>query len=232
MEVFAIIVIFFSPLVLADSLFNEGDYFNAITEYKRAVYLKDNVNYALFKIGLSYEKRGKYDFAARYFGNLAYNGSQPEVVQHLAYNLVQLKKYRQALLVLEGENDSLSKRMRALVYGLSGNFNKADSLLNLMGYRSPHYPDNALLRYPSYIVPGFGLFLLGEYRRGVLSLIFTSASGYLTYYLFRRKRYPEGIVALNTLFFRFYFGNIENALKIKRQKKLHYYRSLLQQIYN
>lgn len=232
MEVFTLIMLLFSPLRFADSLFNEGDYYNAITEYKRAIYLNDSINYALFMIGLSYEKRGKYDFAARYFGNVVYHTAQKEAIYHLAGALIRLKKYNQALIVLEGQNDSISKTLYAVALGLSGKFGKADSLLEHLGIFVQKYPPDAWLKYPSYILPGFGLLLLKEYKRAALSFLFTTASGYLTYYLFKNKRYPEGVVVLNTLFVRFYFGSIQNAIAIKKRKIKSHYKALFQNIIN
>ncbi len=232
MEVFTLIMLLFSPLRFADSLFNEGDYFNAITEYKRAIYLNDSINYALFMIGLSYEKRGKYDFAARYFGSVVYNTIQKEAVYHLAGDLIRLRKYNQALIVLSGQNDSISKTLYAVALGLSGNFRKADSVLGHLGIFIQKYPPDAWLKYPSYILPGFGFLLLKEYKRAALSFLFTTASGYLTYYLFKNKRYPEGMVVLNTLFVRFYFGGVQNTVALKRQKIKSHYKALLQKIIN
>ncbi len=227
MALFTLILMFLSPIQLADSLYKEADYYNAITEYKRAVYLQDSVEYALYKIGLSYEKRRKYDFAAKYFGRLAYEKPSKEVSYHLALSLIYLKKYEDASLVLEGEKDKNLKMLFAVSEGLSGNFKEADSILYSMGIKPPPYPQPSLLRYPSYLIPGFGLFLIGEYKRAVLSLLFTSASGYLSYRLLKEKRYPEAIVFINTLFLRFYFGNIENALKIRKEKKKRFYSEIL-----
>lgn len=230
MEIFALIVFLISPLQLADSLFYEGDYFHAITEYKRAVYLNDSVQYALFRIGLSYERRGKYDFAAKYFGDLAIDVSTPEVIHHLAFNLVKMKRYREALLVLQDEKDSVSLLLYAITKGLMGHFHEADSGLIDLGYRPLEVPSISLVRYPSYFIPGAGLFILGEKKRAFLSLLFTTAAGYLSYYLIKQKRYPEAALAFNTLFLRFYFGNIENALKIRRKIKNNFYMSLLDRL--
>ncbi len=232
MAVIALIIYTLTTLEFADTLFYEGDYFNAITEYKRAIYLGENKEHALYRIGLSYEKRKKFSLAAKYFGELAFLSGKKDVEYHLAYNLIKTGKYREASLVLEGNEDTLSQIMWAVSKGLSGHFRKADSTLTLLNINVPSLPSDHLIRYPSYIIPGFGLFILGDIKRGFLSLFFTTTTGYLTYYLLKHKRYPEAIVTFNTLFLRFYAGNIETAFMLKRKKKKDFYNSLLRKYTN
>ena len=232
MAVITLIIYSLSLLQFADSLFKEGDYFNAITEYKRAVYLKESPRYALWKIGLSYERRGKPGFAAKYFGELAFMDDLLPVTHHLAYNLIEIKRYREAILVLESKRDTVSLIMHAAALGLSGDFKQADSVLISLNIKLPSLPNDNVLRYPSYIVPGFGLFLLGDYKRGLLSCLLTTGTGYLTYYLVKHKRYPEAIVTFNTLFLRFYSGNIQNAIKLKKKKQKRFYMGLIERYVN
>ena len=227
MAVVTLIIYSLSILQLADSLFKEGDYFNAITEYKRAIYLNDSSEYAMWKIGLAYEEREKPEFAAKYFGELAFVVDSPYIKRHLALNLIKMRKYRESILVLDEEKDTSSLIILSSAYGLLGNFEKADSVLSALDINVPHLPGDRVLTYLSYVIPGSGLFLLGEYRRGLLSFVFTLTSGYLTYYLLKKKRYPEAVVSFNSLFLRFYTGNINNAIRLKKKKKRDFYRSLI-----
>ncbi len=231
MEILAIVLSFLTTIQFADSLWREGDFFNAITEYKRAVYLGDSVDYATFMIGVCYEKRNMFNFASKYFSKLVFEGADVKAEHHLAYDLIKLRRYKQASIVVQGEGDSLSRKLYAISLGLAGEYNIADSILREFGFSPPNYPSNWVLKYPSYLIPGWGLLLMGDYKRALISFLFTSATGYMTYRLIRQKRYPETFAAVNMLFFRFYLGNIENALKLKRIKKKNYYKKVLEQIY-
>ncbi len=230
MAIITLLIYILSPIEFADSLFNEKDFFNAITEYKRAMYIGENKEYALWKIGLSYEKRKKYNFAAKYFSQLAFLIDTPTVKHHLAIDLIKDRRYKAASLALEGEKDTISQIIYAISEGLNGNFQKADTKLKRLNIDVPSLPDDNLIRYPSYIVPGFGLFILGDCKKGLLSLFFTGTTGYITYYLIKNKRYPEAFVCFNTLFLRFYTGGIKTAFGVKSKKKRHFYSSLLDKL--
>lgn len=231
MAILTLILYSLSIMQFADSLWMEGDYYNAITEFKRAVYLNEETERALWKIGLGYEKMKKYRFAAKYFGELAFTLDTLPVKHHLAYNLIEMGRYHEAKLVVGHEDDSLSLIIEAVCEGLSGNFERADSMLGVLNIKTPSLPVDEILRYPSYIAPGFGFFLLGDYKRGTLSLFFTSATGYLTYYFLKKKRYLEAAIVFNTLFLRFYTGNIHNALYTKKRRKKEFYRTLLREYF-
>lgn len=63
----------------------------------------------------------------------------------------------------------------------------------------------------SYALPGAGQVYLGEYFSGLLSFAWNAAGLYLTIDAFSSKRDFDGVMLLSLLWYRFYFGNIENT---------------------
>ena len=231
MAIFTLILIFTSPLTLADSLFKEGDYFNAITEYKRALFLGsiDSI-YGLSMIGLSYEFRQKPDFALKYWGEVNYLKNDKLSSLHVAYNLLRLERYRECMLTLGSPVDTLAKKMKALALGLQGEENKAERELKFLNVEPPQIPSKKFLIASSLILPGSGLIILGEYKRGLMTAAFTGASTYLVAYFLKKKRYTEALLSFNVFFLRFYVGNIQNTLKMRRNRIKKFYLKLEREI--
>ncbi len=62
--------IFQNQLTYADSLFEQGNYFDAVTEYKRLLFFNSSGKYeytANYKIAMCYKSGGKLDEAIKYF---------------------------------------------------------------------------------------------------------------------------------------------------------------------
>lgn len=231
MAIFTLILIFTSSLTLADTLFKEGDYFNAITEYKRALFLGsiDSI-YGLSMIGLSYELRQKPDFALRYWGEVNYLKNDKLSSLHVAYNLLQLGRYRECMLALGSSSDTLAKKVKAVALGLQGEESRAEVELKFLKVEPLQIPSKKFLIISSLIAPGSGLIMLGDYKRGFMTAAFTGASAYLVAYLLKQKRYTEALLSFNVFFLRFYMGNIQNTMKMRRNRIKKFYLKLEREI--
>lgn len=80
-------------LSFADFLFDEGDYYRAITEYKRYIYLSGvnkqlkNVDYAYFRIGLSYLAGEKYYDSEMSFKRIISDYSESSLIDDSVFYL-------------------------------------------------------------------------------------------------------------------------------------------------
>jgi TolA-binding protein len=75
-------------LGFADALFNEGDYFRAITEYKRFLFLHPadaRSGRVQLQIGLSYQRGQQWDDARQTFEAIAQQHPDPEIRAEAAY---------------------------------------------------------------------------------------------------------------------------------------------------
>ena len=69
-------------LRFADALYNDGDYFRAITEYKRFLFLYPTdarAGRVHFPVGLSYQRGQQWDDARQTFEHLVEQSSDPKV---------------------------------------------------------------------------------------------------------------------------------------------------------
>jgi hypothetical protein len=75
-------------LGFADALFNDGDYFRAITEYKRFLFLYPTDTRAgrvQLQVGLSYQRGQQWDEARQTFESIAQQHSDPAIKAQAAY---------------------------------------------------------------------------------------------------------------------------------------------------
>ena len=91
-------------LRFADALFNDGDYFRAITEYKRFLFLYPTdarAGRVHLQVGLSYQRGQQWDDARQTFEHLVEQSSDPAVRAEAAYRIgetsFQQGRYTQAI---------------------------------------------------------------------------------------------------------------------------------------
>jgi Tetratricopeptide repeat len=91
-------------LGFADALFNDGDYFRAITEYKRFLFLHPGdarAGRVQLQVGLSYQRGQQWDDARQTFEHLAERSPDPAVRAEAAYRIgetsFQQGRYAQAI---------------------------------------------------------------------------------------------------------------------------------------
>lgn len=98
-------------LKFADSLFNNEDYFNAITEYKRLIFLfptKENQFIGNYKIALSYKAGGFFDLAENYLHNSLKYASNTERIFSIKIELLKL-------YILKNDIDKINLILQELI---------------------------------------------------------------------------------------------------------------------
>lgn len=206
-------------LFFADSLFKEGDYFNAITEYKRILFLKQGDKKKLYyKIAKCYEKIKNLEKAIYYYSKYYYLEDEPSDTFLLRYSylLFKIGKIEEGISLLKSvpENESVNF---LISYGYL-------KLNNLKKYYN-HLPDKRLYRnekfysYMSLIFPGIPIILNGHFTEGLTSLIMNILSGYLVYRDIKKENYLSLPISFS-LFLRFYIGNYSATKNIIRKNNI------------
>jgi tetratricopeptide (TPR) repeat protein len=227
---------YFSPenqLKFADHLFQEGEYKRAIGEYERYLFFADGDerrDWALYRIGLSYEMIGEYDRAissyervrhpeagyrigCSYFRKGDFNRSlealrrvdqMPRIKDRArcleAAALMMLGRADRAETMLKGLADSGSKDVTAV----------ADGLMRLIpSVKSRPHKSPILAALLSTLLPGAGKIYTGRRYDGLYSLSVIGLSGWMAYDGFR----DDGARSLKGWAFGaagllFYLGNI------------------------
>ncbi len=197
---------------LADSLLREGDYFNAITEYKRMLFRGEGDSSALFlKMGYAFYGRGKYGKAAYYFSLARRRWPEAKYLQAVA--MLMDGNGEDALLITEGDTTEVGALVRALALASVGKEGEAVRLAKEYGHDLRLRLSPKPYALASAVIPGSGLLLLGRYREGLLSLTMNALSFAGAYYLLRRRLYYDLALYLTVVAARFYTGGIERTYK-------------------
>ncbi len=229
----------------ANTLFRNGHYFDAITEYKRFLFFDSTKTFAYeanMLIGKSYKAGAKLDDAIKYFSIAGFNAasdkelfsSQIEIVKS---NILRRTNSRAFQLLDEMEKKYNSKEFNdSIKYWRGWVYIFADDWLNASRTFEQIRPDHELkiiadrvekeklsvtfATVISYILPGSGQIYSGEILSGLLSLGWNLISGYLTISAFNADRVFDGIALLSLLWQRFYRGNVQNAGKFAVEKNI------------
>ncbi|MBK7228792.1 MAG: hypothetical protein IPH97_07975 [Ignavibacteriales bacterium] len=229
----------------ANELFNEGKYFDAITEFKRLQFF-DSENQFSFQsnilIGKSYKAGAKFDDAIKYFTLAEISSRNDEEyfnsnILKARTNILRRTNHQAERILNELLVDTKFKsKENEIKYWLGWNLifldewkkaskifleNNLDTTLSnlCISVDDKMYSVN-FAKYSSYVIPGFGQFYTGEYVSGLLSLSWNVFAGYLTVNSFIEDRVFDGIITANFLSMRFYSGNTQNAEKFALQKNL------------
>ena len=230
---------------LANQLFEQGKYFDAITEVKRLQFFDKENKYTFSSnliIGKSYKAGAKFDEAVKYFTLAEMNALTDEdffasKILKARTNILRRTNQQAERILNDLEKDSrfnLSKKeieyWKGWNYIFSDEWEKAykifdeeklDTILaNLCKSVEDKMFNEDFVKYSSYLIPGFGQFYTGEYLSGAISLGWNILFGYLTINSFAEDRVFDGIMIGNFLWLRFYSGNIQNAEKFVVQKNL------------
>ncbi len=229
-------IIFFilSSLPLADSFYQENDFYNAATEYERFLfYCPDDslADYARLRLGLSYAGAGDFSKAEKTLKGLC--DHSPPWAKKAQLNLIKTyiseENYPLAqleltdLLLFSPESEGKKE-----LYRLSGFLNlfeqnladatenfrmaQADSLLaataalKQLPKRNP-----SLSAVLSTILPGSGEIYCGRYRIGLSALLAHGLCIGGIVYTIKTKKYLDAVLIFSFLFPRFYFGSQRNA---------------------
>jgi len=229
----------------ADNLFNSGQLFDAITEYKRLQFFDIEGQYGYYtniQIGEAYKGGGRFDDAVTYFANAERTASNDSLRFDAAINVIRVNILRRTNDNAHQLLDKLEKdmryndRMNEINYWRGWNyifedkwlvasivFEKIDknhplALISKQTDKNKYSVNFA--KVISYILPGFGQFYTGNYLSGLMSIGWVGLTGYWTLNSFVEERVFDGLVVGNLLFLRFYRGNYQNAEQFTIEKNI------------
>ena len=230
---------------LAQQLYDNEDYYNAITELKRLLFFDQDGEYnyeATNLIGQCYKQGGKFTDAIRYFTLAEINAGNEDQLYYQKIEIVRVNILRrttgQAFRILDSlETDTRFKnKIDDINYWRGWAYMFADDWENAAVTFAKIDPDHPLKKLAekvdddlysagfakaiSYIIPGAGQFYTGEYVSGFLSLGWNVLWGYLAIKAFTANRIFDGVMISNFLFLRFYRGNLQNAENFALEKNL------------
>ena len=229
----------------AKKLYNDEQYFDAVTEFKRLLFF-DNTNKYVFEaskfIGLSYKEGTKFSDAVYYFTLAGKNAQNNEELFETRIEIIKINILRRstgrALALLDSlQNDKkyINKKdeinyWRGWAYIFSDDWENAAFMFNSISpdHELKVFADSinsefynvTLSKVLSVFIPGAGQFYTGEYASGLISLGWNVLWGYLTINAFIDDRIFDGIMIGSLLWWRFYTGNLQNAEKFALEKNL------------
>ena len=240
----------------AENLYEEENYFDAITEFKRLLFFDESGSYtygANFFIGLSYKMGGKYSEALQYLSLAQLNSDDDRTyfdcsIEIIRINILRRTKQRAFILLDSLTSDKRFQDKLAEInywkgwaYIFSSEWDKAamtfseiksaHKLASLCDSVNNELYDSELAKYLS-IVPGAGQFYTGEYVSGLISIGWNVLWGYFTIEAFIGDRVFDGVLIGSLLWWRFYSGNIQNSEKSAFEKNLEITNSALRYLQN
>ena len=229
----------------AGNLFNAGQYFDSITEFKRLLFFDSSGKYsydANLKIGQSYKAGGRYDDAVRYFSVAELNAKNDDQIYEakteiIRTNILRRTTARALQLCDEIESDRrYGDKADEINYWRGWACIFADNWKNASGFFSRIDPGHELklladnterakvsvtfAKVISYILPGAGAIYCGKFLSGLMSLGWNVLAGYWTVNSIMEKRVFDGIAAGELVWLRFYRGAVHNAEFFAIEKNL------------
>ncbi len=233
-----------SQFETANSLFENGDYFNAVTEFKRLLFYDEQNKYSFIGnmyLGKSYKGGTFLDDAIKYFSLANMNANNPDQYYQSKIEIIKCNILRRTIpnafqLIKELENDSrFTNKKNEMVYWsawayifaddwetASKEFEKTDKnheLKLICDEVADQKYSGTLLVIASAIIPGFGQVYTGNETSGLLSFAWCGLMGYLGVGSFYADRIFDGFVYTG-LFLRFHRGNIQNVENFIKQKNI------------
>ncbi len=215
----------------ADSLYNQGDYFRAITEYKRLLFYGiAKKKYIYYKIGECYEKMGDIRKALYFYGKYFYLEENPDTsfIYKYAFLFYRTDKFDEGISLFK-ELKKSKKRDYFLSYG----YLKKNDLKNYLKYLPDKklYRNEKLWKIMSLFLPGVPQIFNRHITEGITSLLANSFSLYLIYKNYKRKDYFSLSIS-TVLFLRFYTGNFSSVSNYVREYNLKKIEKIVKKFYN
>ena len=233
-------------LSFANHLFDAGDYYRAITEYQRYLFISPDskeIDFANLKIALAYLEGKDYDIAFESLDNIA---NQPDnnfaqtARLRLAGGLYSAKEYNNAISVVsptirEPDNKQEIDIFLGLCQLHNGNRQQAETYFTSIRNNKPLISDllNACNQYDnipqkkkwlagtmSALLPGSGQLYVKRPHDAAWAFLLNSVFLSATYYAFQNDETVAGIFAAS-LEAVWYTGNIYNAANGARKYNQH-----------
>ena len=229
----------------AKKLYDDENYYDAITELKRLLFFEKDNEYDYWVntlIGECYKQGAKFTDAIRYLTLAEIEAKSKEDLYRARIEIIRVNILRRttdrAIKLIDSlkADERFSDKTNELDYwqgwaymfaddweNASSAFSGIDSLSflkNLSDKVSNEMFSIPLAKTLSYIIPGAGQFYTGEYVSGFLSLGWNALWGYISINAFVNERIFDGIIVSNFLWLRFYRGNLHNAENFAEEKNL------------
>ena len=213
----------------ADSLFEIGDYRNALIEYERLDFFSPS-NEWKYKKGICYRELCRFGEAIYIFKSL--NEYRELVITYILLGDYSLAKYEC--------RRSRDKELMAWVMLHEGKWDESFLLFNKLGrldissdiQTARLLPQKEIKKAQmlSYILPGLGEMYAGKPLPGFCTLSLNLLFGWLSIKSFMDDRPLDGVLITVFLWSRFYQGGIENAgraaHKFNEEKKIAFIREI------
>ncbi|MEO0095378.1 MAG: hypothetical protein ABIL66_05740 [candidate division WOR-3 bacterium] len=239
------ILLIFSQVFLAESLFFNKQYDLALIEYKRLFFF-DSTSYKNLQSRLHYTITLLYkDFFSGYEETQKLLNDFPNIDSEsrmlLAKELINTENYSLAIDILKpiSEDNLLKKRLTGYgylfnhqYYNALREFQNIDENIAAEIERYINMPKKSITQAMlfSVIFPGMGEIYAGDIKRGIQDFILTFLSGFLMYNSVKNKEYVDAGIIFSFAFNRFYFGSISNAGRIAHKKNEESEREFLKRI--
>ncbi len=182
------LIFFMSPeeiLLFARNLEKEGDYFRAITEYKRYLYYND-VDSIRYRIANIYIREGDYGNALSIMDEIKNRDKD--------YNNIKGWIFYKADLLDSAKKYWEDKKI-GLIFIKENRCSDGIGILNIQE-KCPTYKNPYLGSILSMIIPGSGRIYAGRLGDGIFSLVTIISTGYSAYYYYKKDYYlVAGILA-------------------------------------
>jgi hypothetical protein len=223
-------------------LFEQDQYYLAITEFKRLLYFDSLKQYSFPAnkfIGLCYKHGGKLNDAVKYLSLAELETSNIDSLFEIKIEIVKTNLLRRTiyrvfdLLKVMSNDERFGHKKNDIVYWTgwafifndewekaSDEFAKLDSnhdLMKLCKNVSDEHYSKTKAKILSYILPGAGQFYTGNYFSGLLSLGWVALWTYTSVQAFLDNRIFDGFMVADFLALRFYNGNLQNAEKFAEE---------------
>jgi tetratricopeptide (TPR) repeat protein len=189
-------VILILGTTFADYLFDKGDYFRAISEYKRDIFFRRDTIDPTAKISLSYYKLGQLEEAINWVSKAYY--IDPLYKTDYEFMLCKAGKLGEAKILLSTKD--ISEKELQL-----------KKIVNTFEQERNYWKT-------SFLIPGSGQVMSGEVWEGLLSFALNAGTLYLFCKRVEKKDFAGSLFSFS-YFIRFYIGNISEAKKIERYKR-------------
>lgn len=241
----------------AEMLFNAGEYYDAITEYKRLQFFDSRNIYAFetnYKIALCYKAGAKFDDAIEYFSLAENNTDKRDEIYEMKTQIIRTNILRRttdrALQLLDDLeiNPRFFRKKKDILYwrGWANMF--ADRWAEAAKTFEMISPDHQLklladnvenkkysvttAKILSFILPGSGQIYTGNFLSGLISFGWNALFGYITVDALNSNRIFDGFAVGSLLWLRFYRGNVQNAESFAVEKNLEIANETLRYIQN
>ncbi|MCL5029834.1 MAG: hypothetical protein M1480_12550 [Bacteroidetes bacterium] len=229
----------------AKKLFNNEQYFDAITEFKRLLFFDEEGTYKFEAnrfIGLSYKEGAKFSDAIFYFTLAEMNAKNDDELFESKMDIIRSNILRRTtshaieLLDLLETDKRFSQRIKEIYYwkgwaylfsdkwdDAANYFSQTDSNKTLSTFCKEvdkNKYSSSVAELLSIFIPGSGQIYTGHYLSGLLSLSWNLLWGYVTINAFIANRVFDGLAVGNFLWLRFYNGNLQNAKNFAEEENL------------